>query len=291
MITKSEKIQKARKFLKLHSSPSILLLANAWDVVSAKIFELEGFSAVGTTSAGIATTLGYPDGQHIGLKETIRVIRHMVPQIDLPISADFEAGYSSSTEGVVRSAREVLNAGAIGINLEDSTGHVEKPLYDKQIMKERIGAIREMSENEGIHLFINARTDVFLTSLGNIEGQIKQTVERAQAYIEAGADGIFVPDIADLNKDVIKILVGEIHAPLNIVAGAGKPTITELEQLGVARVSFGPRAMRAGLALIRKIAREITSHGTYAHMVSETISYSEVNSWFKKTKGEGNDCQ
>lgn len=284
MISKSEKIQKARKFLKLHSSPSIFLLANAWDVVSAKIFELEGFQAIGTTSAGISATLGYPDGQHIVIEDTIRVIRHIVQQVDLPVSADIEAGYSSSTEGIVKSVREVLNAGAVGINLEDGTGQGEKPLYDKQIMKERIGAIREMSEHEGIHLFINARTDVFLTSLRNIKRKIKQTVERASAYIEAGADGIFVPDIEDLNKEVIKILVKEIHAPLNIIGGAGKPTITELEQMGVARVSFGPRAMRAVLALIRKIAREIKSHGTYAHMVSETISYSEVNNWFKKNK-------
>jgi len=282
MKIKTDQSQKASKFFMLHYGPPILLLANAWDVVSAKVFEIEGFAAIGTTSAGIAATMGYPDGQHMGLKETIRVIRNLVPRIDLPISADIEAGYSSSTEGVVKTTHEVLDAGAVGINLEDGTGYIDKPLYDKQIMKERIGAIRKMAAHEGIHLFINARTDVFLTPMGNINRKIKESVERANAYIEAGADGIFVPDIEILDKEVIKILVKEIPAPLNIIAGTGKPTIKELEQLGVARVSLGPRVMRAALALVRKIAREIKSNGTYTHMVSEYVPYPEVNNWFKK---------
>jgi 2-methylisocitrate lyase-like PEP mutase family enzyme len=281
----AEHIEKAKTFLDLHSSLPILLIANVWDVASAKIFELERFRAIGTSSAAISASLGFPDGQYMTKEDSIRVLRRIARQVDLPVSADIEAGYADSTEGVVTAAEAFLNAGAVGINLEDGTGNVMQPLLSKTIMKERIKAIRDMSDNEGIHLFINARTDVFLSSSENINQKIEKTVDRANAYVEAGADGVFVPDIEDLYTEEIKILVREIHAPLNILAGAGKPKISELEAMGVARISFGPRIMRAGLALIRKIAREIQSHGTYTYMTSETISYSEVNNWFKK-KGE-----
>lgn len=276
-----DQIQQAKKFLEFHHSSTILILANAWDVASAKIFELEGFQAIGTTSAGIASTLGYPDGQHVGIEDTSRVIHHIIQKVNVPVSADIEAGYANSTEGVVRSAKTVLKAGAVGINLEDGTGNISRPLFDKTIMTDRIKAIRKMADEEGIHFFINARTDVFLTSKQKSNNKINQAIERANTYRQAGADGIFVPDFGDIDKDIIRYLVNEIDAPLNIIAGEGKPSIAELENLGVSRVSLGPKPMRACLAFLKKIAGELKKSGTYQSLLTDTITYEEVNSWFQ----------
>ena len=270
----------ADQFLKLHTEPGLFVLPNAWDVTSAKIFELEGFKAVGTTSAGISSTLGYPDGERMSLEENMEVVRRIVNHVKLPVSVDIESGYSSTTEGIVMSAKAVWEAGAVGLNLEDSTGRLDNPLYPVSVMKERIGAIRDMLSVEGICLVLNIRTDVYLVSGEHHRNRFRQTVDRANAYLEAGADCIFVPDMGDLDRNTIADLVREIDAPLNIIAGVNTPPIHELEEIGVSRVSLGPRPMRAVLARLREIAREISSKGTYSTMTDASLSYQEVNDWF-----------
>jgi 2-methylisocitrate lyase-like PEP mutase family enzyme len=277
--------QKADDFLALHRAPSILMLPNAWDVVSGKIFELEGFKAIGTTSAGIAATLGYADGQNMTLAENIEVVRRIVNNTNLPVSADIEAGYATSTEDVVKAAEAVLNAAAVGLNLEDGTGNPNTPLFDKTLQQEKIRAIRDMCAARGIHLVINARTDVFLVSDDN-KKSMHFAVERGNAYKEAGADCIFIPDIGNLDRKAIATLVNEIDAPINVIAGATTPPIAELQDLGVSRVSVGPRPMRAVLSLLRNIAKELIIKGTYKLMAESSISYSEMNQWFTQ---DGND--
>ncbi|MCA1899864.1 MAG: isocitrate lyase/phosphoenolpyruvate mutase family protein [Chloroflexi bacterium] len=273
--------QKAQDFLELHHASSILILPNAWDVASAKVFELEGFKAIGTTSAGIAATLGYADGQQMSLVENMNVVRRIVKNTFLPVSADIEAGYANSTEGVVEAARAVLDVGAVGLNLEDSTGNAQIPLYDQFFQQEKIKAIREMSIDKGIRLVINARTDAYMLSQNSADG-LRETIKRGNAYREAGADCIFVPDVGNLDKKTIVTLVKEIDAPINIIAGASTPPIRELQGMGVSRVSIGPRPMRAALSLLRKIAKELMIEGTYKLMMESSISYSEVNKWFTK---------
>ena len=277
-----EQRRKAERFLALHKAPPILVLPNAWDACSGRLFELEGFKAIGTTSAGIVATLGYPDGQRMSLKDTIDVVRRIGQCVRLPVSADIEAGYATSTDGIVNSARAVLDAGAVGLNLEDSTGDPSRPLYDRSLMAERIKAIREMALSEDIALVVNARTDVYLVPDQGATGRVRHAVERADAYRRAGADCIFIPDMGDLDKETIARLVDEIDAPLNIIAGHTTPPIAELEGLGVSRVSLGPRPMRAGLALIREIARELLDTGTYTSMTAHALSYSEVNRMFER---------
>lgn len=271
--------QKAQDFLELHRASSIFILPNAWDVASAKIFELEGFKAIGTTSAGISAMLGYADGQKMSLVENMDVVRRIVKNTFLPVSADIEAGYAVSTEGVVEAARAVLEVGAVGLNLEDSTGNTQIPLYDQFLQQEKIKAIREMSIDKGIHLVINARTDAYMLSQKPADG-LREAIKRGNAYREAGADCIFVPDVGNLDKKTIETLVKEIDAPINIIAGASTPPILELQGMGVSRVSVGPRPMRAVLSLLRKIAKELTIEGTYKLMMESSISYSEVNKWF-----------
>jgi 2-methylisocitrate lyase-like PEP mutase family enzyme len=280
-VTKDEQERKAEAFLALHSAPPILVLPNAWDVVSAKVFQLEGFKAVGTTSAGIAATLGYADGQRMSLRENAEVVRRIAERIDLPISADLEAGYATSVDGVAEAAGIMLDAGAVGINLEDGTGDSAAPLYETALQAEKIQAIREVARAQGVHLVINARTDVYLVPGEHAGARLHQVAERAGAYRHAGADCIFVPDVGDLDKRTIAALARKIDAPLNIIAGARTPPIAELQEIGVTRVSVGPRPMRATLGLLRRIARELLGPGTYTSMTAEALTYGEVNQMFE----------
>jgi len=286
MPDRSRQKRMAEGFLALHRAPALVILPNAWDVASAKLFELEGFEAIGTTSAGIAATLGHADGQRMSLDENMEVVRRIVLNTALPVSADVEAGYAPTVEGVARTAAAVVDAGAAGLNLEDGTGDPRAPLLDRSQQVERIAAIRETIASMGTSLVINARTDVFLTGEG-LAGGLRHAIERGNAYREAGADCIFVPDTGDLDKSAIAILVEEIDAPVNIIAGATTPSIPELQDLGVARVSLGPRPMRAVLSLLRKIARELMTAGTYRLMTDASITYSEVNGWFSGDRSGG----
>jgi 2-methylisocitrate lyase-like PEP mutase family enzyme len=285
MINREKQKQKADDFLALHHAPSILILPNAWDVASAKIFELEGFKAIGTTSAGIAATLGYADGQNMSLAENMEVVQRIANNTTRPLSADIEAGYATTIEGVVKAANAVLNVGAVGLNIEDSTGDPTAPFFDQALQQDKIKAIREMSAVQGIHLVINARTDVIMFQ-GESPQTLREAIDRGNAYREAGADCIFVPDVGNLDNKTIPILLKEIDAPINIIAGATTPSILELQKMGVARVSVGPRPMRAVLSLLRKIAKELMTTGTYALMTESSITYSEVNQWF--TGGRSN---
>lgn len=286
MINIDKQKQKADDFLALHHAPTILILANAWDVASAKIFELEGFKAIGTTSAAISSTLGYADVQKMSLAENMQVVQRIVNHTALPVSADIEAGYATSIEGVVKAAQAVLNIGAVGLNLEDSTGDPTVPFFDKALQQDKIKAIREMAVAQGIHLVINARTDVIMFQDESPQS-LREAIERGNAYSEAGADCIFVPDVGNLDKKTIPILVKEIDAPINIIAGATTPSIPELQEMGVARVSVGPRPMRAVLTQLRKIAKELMTTGKYTLMAESSITYSDVNQWF--TRGRSNE--
>lgn len=275
-----EQRRKAELFLKLHHAPPILLLPNVWDVASARIFEIEGFKALGTTSAGIAATLGYPDGQRMSLAENLSVVERIVQRVNLPISADMEAGYATTVEGVVGSAQAVLRAGAVGLNLEDSTGDAAEPLFDESLQAEKIRVIREMAAKEGVPLVINARTDVCLISADAPTQCLRHAARRANAYLNAGADCAFVPDTGSLDADAVAQLVKEIDGPVNVIAGPATPPLAELESLGVARVSVGPRPMRALLALLRRITREWSAQGTYSQMLEDALTYAEVNAMF-----------
>jgi 2-methylisocitrate lyase-like PEP mutase family enzyme len=282
-----EQRRKAEVFLALHRAPPILVLPNAWDVSSAKLFEVEGFRAVGTTSAGIAATLGYPDGQRMSLEESVAVVGRIVRHTSIPVSADIEAGYAGTTEGVVDSARSVMDAGAVGLNLEDGTGDQSAPFLDAAIQAERISAIKAMASSHGQPMVVNARVDVFLAA-GTVNAEsMRETVERANAYRLAGADCVFGPTPLDrpglLDRNAVIRLVDEINAPLNLLGGAVTIPIPDLEDLGVARVSVGPGPMRATLALIRKTARELLETGTYGCITGDTIPYSEVNEWFEQS--------
>jgi 2-methylisocitrate lyase-like PEP mutase family enzyme len=270
----------ARQFLALHDGRKTLMLPNAWDVASARIFEEAGFPAVGTTSAGVANALGYSDGQKISRTEMLTVVRRIVEALSIPVTADMEAGYGTKPEEIAQTAREVIAAGAVGMNLEDAVDDRPDSLADVSLQKEKIRAVVEASARAGVPLVLNARTDVFLASIGAPETRLARTIERLNAYRDAGAQCLFAPGVKD--KETIAQLVSGVRGPLNILATAGTPPVADLEKLGVARVSVGSGPMRATLGLIARIARQLREEGSFSLMTDGAMTYADANRLFTR---------
>ena len=257
--------EKSELFLKFHQDKEILVLLNSWDISSSKLIEASGYKAIATTSMGIAASLGYPDCQIIQLSEMINVISGIVNSVQAPVTVDIEAGYGNNLSEIIDSVKKIISTGIVGINIEDSID-LNPILIDEMEFCERISAIRALSDSLGFHLVINARTDSFYTSSGSQREKLSESIKRGNKYREAGADCIFVQPVWE--KETIAALVKEINAPINILSnptiGAGiTPSISELQDLGVARVSLGSSLMKATLALIKKIADELSAKGTY----------------------------
>jgi len=269
-----EQKSKAMTFRAMHRGGKILVLPNAWDVASARIFENAGFGAIATTSAGVAFTLGYPDGEKISREEMLARVARIARAVKVPVSADLEAGYGQRPEDAARAAREAIEAGAVGMNLEDGTDDGTHPLAELSLQLERIRAVREAALKTGVLLVLNARTDVYLAKIGDPAKRYDETVRRLVAFRDAGADCVFVPGLTD--ADTIGRIVGDVRCPVNILAGPGAPSAPELEKLGVARVSVGSGAMRATLGLVQRIAAELKSAGTYAGLEGG-MAYADVN--------------
>ena len=268
--------ERAAALRRLHQGPGILLLPNAWDVASARLVETAGFSAVATSSAGVAFVLGYPDGERISREEMAAAVTRIARRVSVPVTADMEAGYGPTPDDAAATARAVVGAGAVGMNLEDAPGPGgEGTLMDQALQVERIRAAREAAAAAGVPIVINARTDVFLAAVGEPASRLAHAVRRLGAYRDAGADCLFAPGVRDATT--IGALVRELHAPLNILAGKGCPPIPELARLGVRRVSLGSGVMRAALGLVRRIAEELRGPGTYEQMLSGTIPHAEMN--------------
>jgi 2-methylisocitrate lyase-like PEP mutase family enzyme len=263
----------AHAFRAMHHGPKILLLPNIWDVASARVLEEAGFGAMATTSAGIAFTLGYPDGQRISREEMLARVGRIARAVKVPVTADVEAGYGDRPEDAADTARGVIEAGAVGMNLEDGTDRPGQ-LVELSLQLEKIRAVREAALKSGVLLVLNARTDVYLEQIGAPESRYGETVRRLLAYRDAGADCVFAPGVRD--PETISRLVRDVQCPLNILAGPGFPSVPELEKLGVARVSLGSGPMRATLRLVRRMAEELKTTGTYA-AIEGAPSHADVN--------------
>jgi 2-methylisocitrate lyase-like PEP mutase family enzyme len=272
---KAIQAQKAAQLKKLHGGGKILVLPNAWDVVSARIVEEIGFPAVATTSAGVAASLGYPDGQRVSRREMLDVVARVARAVQVPVTADLEAGYGTSPEDMAATARDLIAAGGVGLNLEDVTGEDESTQVEIRLQTEKIRALREASASAGVPLVINARTDIYLLPIGPAETRFERTVERLRAYAKAGADCLFVPAVKD--AETIAKLVKAVEAPLNVLLLPGAPNIAALEKLGVARASIGSGLMRAALGTARRIARAMFERRDDESMFSDAVPYAEVN--------------
>ena len=264
---------KAERLRALHKSPPILVLPNAWDAATARIVEAEGFGAVATTSAGVAAALGHPDGGVVPPHEMIEAIARIARAVSVPVTADIEHGYAATPDAAADVVQRVMAAGAVGVNIEDCVpGTIE--LEPVSLQCDKIAAIAKASAKSGVRLVINARTDVFLRGIGPLPTRLPVAIERGNAFLAAGADCVFVPGVRD--RDTITALVRGIRGPVNILATTGTPPIPELEAIGVARVSIGSGPARAALALMRDIARELKTSGTYGFL-DHALPYDDVN--------------
>ncbi|HXZ79441.1 MAG TPA: isocitrate lyase/phosphoenolpyruvate mutase family protein [Terriglobales bacterium] len=274
-IAKSESLQeKAETLLSLHRGSKILVLINAWDVASARLVEHLGFPAVATSSAAVANSLGYPDGERISRNEMLNVVERITSAVHVPVTADMEAGYARDPEQMADTARELIEAGAVGLNLEDSLEN-ESRLVDVKLQVEKIKAVRSIAEIAHVPLVLNARTDAYWWKGADPKTRLAETMRRANIYREAGGDCIFVPGLVD--KDEISRLLKESPGPLNILGSMpGAPSIRELQELGVARVSLGAGPYRTALGAFRRLAHELLESGTYRMLAETAIPSPEM---------------
>ena len=242
-------------FHDLHVPGKPLVLVNAWDAASARIVAAAGAAAIATTSAGVAWSLGHPDGGALPRDLAVDAVARIRAAVDVPLTADVEAGYGD----VAATVTAIAAAGAAGVNIEDGHDPVEQQCA-------RLAAARAAAPG----LFLNARIDTFLFGLGGLD----ETVARAARYVDAGADGIFVPGVTD--PAVIGALVERIDAPVNVMVGPAALPVARLAELGVARISLGSSVAQAAYGLVERAAREAFEAGTYG-VVSGGADYGRLN--------------
>ncbi len=257
---------KAEQFRALHHAPEILVLPNAWDAVSARIVEAEGFPAIATSSAGVASVLGYPDGQQIPRAEMLFLIGRIAATVNVPVTADVEAGYDDPAA----TTRDLIKAGVVGLNLEDMAAHELIPLTQQL---ETIRTVIATAKDAGIPIVLNARTDIFLAKHGDEATRFDRVVERLNAFHAAGADCLFAPGVTDL--ETIERLASNLKGPLNILATVATLTVPDLQRLGVRRLSIGSGTSRVALAAHQQFVRQIRDEGTLTPLAT-AVPYAEV---------------
>jgi len=266
--------RKAEDLRELHHGKRILILPNGWDVPSARVFEDAGFPAIATSSAGMLVSLGYPDGEVISRDEFVSAVGRIARVLSVPLSADVVAGFGKTTKDVLMTVKAILKTGAVGINIEDFT-HATKKLYPLERQVENVKAIRKLGETKGIPLVINARTDALRFAEGDEGERFKEAVRRATAYRDAGADCVYPMGLTD--QASIAAFVLALDFPVNVMVRKGLPEISELERLGVARVSFGPSPSYAAMGLLKRAAKEVLEKGTYENLTEGAITFDELN--------------
>jgi 2-methylisocitrate lyase-like PEP mutase family enzyme len=317
--------QKASRLLELHHGSQPLVLINAWDAASAAMVEHCGLPAVATSSAAVANALGFPDGQYLPWAQMLEAVARVCRAVKVPVTADIESGFASDVTALETSITQIIQAGAVGVNLEDvmpaklahqtadlqNADHTNadpknadvknrglpqadakpagpvrhgSPLFPLPVQIARIQAARRAGETQGIHLVINARTDAYWQAGIEPTEAMSNTLERGKAYLQAGADCIFIPGLR--NPDHIQTVVdflraADPQAAVNILAGPGVPSVPELAKLGVKRVSYGSGPHRAAMGLLRRIADEAKNSGTYKALTEGAVPYEEINGLFR----------
>jgi 2-methylisocitrate lyase-like PEP mutase family enzyme len=321
--------QKASRLLELHHASQPLVLINAWDAASAAMVEHCGLPAVATSSAAMANALGFPDGQYLPWPQMLEGVARVCRAVKVPVTADIESGFASDVTALETSTTQIIQAGAVGVNLEDvmpaNPGHHNcapqnadaentgteiaalqnvspvrhgNPLFPLPEQIARIQAARRAAQAAGIHLVINARTDAYWQAGVDLAEAMRNTLERGKAYLQAGSDCIFIPGLR--NPDHIRTVIDYLRAnplpdrlpadrlssnhgepAINILAGPGVPSIPELARLGVKRVSYGSGPQRAAMGLLRRMADEARTSGTFHALTEGAVPYEEINGLFK----------
>ena len=269
---------KAQLFRHMHDRASVLLLPNAWDAASARLFARAGFSAVATTSAGLAWSLGYADGEQAPLDDVLAATARIAHAVDLPVTADIESGYGATPDAVAETVRAVIATGAVGINIEDGL-HASGQLRAIDDAVARIRAARTAADQAGVPIVINARTDTYLRPFGdNPALRLDETVRRGRAYFAAGADCLYPIGLAD--AVTLDALVRALDAPINVTARPGLPTMTELAHLGVARVSTATRLATLALSAVDTALRQLRASGRFDGLES-ALGHADMQRMFE----------
>jgi 2-methylisocitrate lyase-like PEP mutase family enzyme len=258
-------------FRNLHEGPAPLMLPNAWDAGTARLIESLGAKAIATTSAGLAWSHGYPDGNALPVEQLLASTLGIARVIRVPLSIDIEAGYSDDAGAVARLAAGIMNAGAVGINIEDGTGPPD-------LLCKKIDGIRKNTANSGTDLFINARTDIYLRGIAAGNAAIEEVIGRAARYRAAGCDGLFVPGLSD-GSAMAAIAAAIKPMPLNIMAVPGLPSMDALQKLGVRRISAGSAIAQAALGCISRLTTGYLA-GTMNEMFGAAAAYGTMNALF-----------
>jgi 2-methylisocitrate lyase-like PEP mutase family enzyme len=257
---------KAVLFHELHHTDRLLVLPNCWDALSAVVLKEAGAKAIATTSAGLAWAHGYPDGEKLPVDSLMYGIREITRVIDLPVTVDLESGFTDDFVQLAEIVEGVIDAGAIGINLEDGN-------TSPDLLVSKIGVIKEVAGRKGIPFFLNARTDVALRSLVPEPELLKEIIRRAALYREA--DGFFVPGLVDLDK--IRAIAESVDRPLNVLATRGVAAISEIEKTGAKRLSVGARLSEAVFGRLQDLATKLLRDHSTETLFSESLSHAEIN--------------
>jgi 2-methylisocitrate lyase-like PEP mutase family enzyme len=255
-------------FRALHGEGQLLILPNAWDAGSARLIESLGARAVATSSAAVAWAHGLPDGEKLDRDTLLAAVAAMARAVRVPLSADVETGFARDAEGVADTIARVIDAGAVGVNLEDGSGAPEE-------LARRIAVARRAAGRAGVELYINARTDVYLARLAPPERAAAETLRRAALYREAGADGLFVPYLK-LPAEIAEVARG-CGMPLNLLTVPGLAPAAELRALGVRRISAGSHVASAAWGTARRAAVEMLEQGTYGAAFADQMTYADMN--------------
>jgi 2-methylisocitrate lyase-like PEP mutase family enzyme len=269
----AEQSTKARRFLELHDGEAPLLMPNPWDAGSARLLESLGFQSLATTSSGYAATLGRLDGS-VTREQALSHSAAIVASTDLPVSADLENGFADDPSGVADTVRLALGAGLAGCSVEDFTGHADAPIYEIGLAAERIAAAAEIAHAGPVHLVLTARAENHLHG----RADLSDTIARLQAYQEAGADVLYAPGLRDLEE--IQRLVAAVDRPVNILALAGAPTVSELASAGVGRISLGGAFAFTALGAVVEAADELLGDGTYGFWERASVGVKAAHSAF-----------
>jgi 2-methylisocitrate lyase-like PEP mutase family enzyme len=274
----AELAAKAEAFRALHRAPPLLLMANAWDAVTARMFEAEGYAAVATTSGGVSWALGFADGEAAPWDEVVGQTARIARAVKVPVTADIEAGFGATPEAVAGSIKDIIGAGAVGVNLEDGTpGPTPIRPIDEAVA--RIRAAREAASAAGVPIVINARTDLYLKQIGDEAGRFEEAVARGRAYLAAGADCFYPITLRD--SATIGRLTQALKAPININVRAGYPSVAELEALGVARVTTATQLTLVALAATREVVRAIKTTGKF-DAINPAVAHPEFQQLMAK---------
>jgi 2-methylisocitrate lyase-like PEP mutase family enzyme len=275
---KVDKVQQAemsKGFLARHGAPPILLLPNVWDGLSARLFVAAGFDALATTSGGVAWALGYPDGEVAPWTELVAATARIVRCARVAVTADIEAGYGATPADVGAHVAEIIQAGVVGINLEDG---LHGPIRTVEDATARLRAAREAARREGVPIVLNARCDIFHLQHGAENTRFAATVERCNAYLAAGADCVYPFGLRD--PAVIAEFVKAVGGPVNITGRAGMPDAAAFERLGVARITIAGAPTLVAMDAIQRVATELRATGGFG-MLSATLRHPDAQKLFR----------